>query len=293
MHTALDCVPCFARQALEAARFVSSDPACHERVLREVLRMAADMDMAQPPPAVGQQLHSFLRELTGNDDPYRGVKQRFNQMALEMLPELEAKLHREDDPLWMALRLAIAGNVIDLGVTGNITEEAARRAIANVLHEPFQGDVDAFRCSVGSARRILYLADNAGEIVFDRLLVEQLPTERVTVAVRGRPVINDATREDAQAAGLCDLVEVIDNGSDAPATLLEDCSDDFRRRFAEADLIIAKGQGNYETLSDEPAPICFLLKVKCEVIAAHIGAPVGTHILACSPQAVSLESARR
>ncbi len=281
MRTALDCVPCFARQALEAARFVTDDPAVHERLLRDVLRSAAELDLAQPPPAVARRIHRKLRELTGVADPYRAVKDRFNRMAMDMLPELTAFVLSSDDPLHAALRLAIAGNVIDLGVDGGFTEADARRAIEATMHEPFHGDVEAFRAAVAAAERILYIADNAGEIVFDRLLIEHLPIERVTLAVRGGPILNDATREDAEAAGLSGLVEVIDNGSDAPGTVLGDCSADFRRRFDEADLVLAKGQGNFETLSDSRANIVFLLKAKCPVIADHVGLAVGTHIAIC------------
>jgi len=284
MRTALDCIPCFVRQALEAARFVTDDPAVHERIVRDVLRMAAEMDLAQCPPVVGQRIHHRLREITGVDDPYRAVKDRFNRLALDMLPELSARIEQSADPLYMALRLAIAGNVIDLGVDGNVTEQNARQAVTGALDAPFHGDVGALRRAVEQARSILYLADNAGEIVFDRLLIERLPTGRVTVVVRGRPILNDATLVDAKTAGLCDVVEVIDNGSDAPGTILEDCSEDFRRRFALADLVIAKGQGNFETLSDEPGDIYFLFKVKCPVIADHVGLPVGTHV-AMRPQA--------
>lgn len=280
MHTALDCIPCFARQALEAARFVTDDPAVHERILRDVLRSTAERDLAQCPPAVAQQIHRQLRTMTGVNDPYRAAKERFNTMALDMLPELYLKVRESADPLAMALRLAIAGNVIDLGANSDITEEEVRQGVHNVMNEPFDGDVNAFRQAVNEAQSILYLADNAGEIVFDRLLIEQLPMERVTVAVRGGPILNDATMADAEVAGLCDLVEVMDNGSDAPGTILDDCSERFRRRFAEADLIIAKGQGNFETLSEEAADIYFLFKVKCPVIADHVGLPLGIQVAA-------------
>jgi len=278
MRTSLECIPCFARQALEAARFVTDDPAVHERVLRDVLRSAAEMDLAQCPPVVAQRIHRHLRQLTGVDDPYRAVKDGFNRMALDMLPDLSARVHQAADPLGMALRLAIAGNVIDLGVNGGLTEDEVRQAVAAALDESFQGDVEGFRQAIKAAGDILYLADNAGEIVFDRLLIEQLPSERVTVVVRGGPVLNDATITDAEVAGLCDLVEVIDNGSDAPGTILADCSESFRRRFTAADMIIAKGQGNFETLSDETANIYFLFKAKCPVIGDHVGLPVGTHV---------------
>ncbi|MCK4815836.1 DUF89 family protein, partial [bacterium] len=126
---------------------------------------------------------------------------------------------------------------------------------------------------------ILYLADNAGEIVFDRLLIEQLPYEKITVVVKGKPVINDATMDDAEFAGLTEIVEVFDNGSDAPGTILQDCSQTFRDRFEDADLVIAKGQGNYETLSEVDKDIFFLLKVKCFIIARDIDCEVGEMIL--------------
>lgn len=277
MNTFLDCIPCFARQALEAARFVTDDPAIHERVMRGILREAAQMDFSQSPPAIGQKLHRALRDLVHDDDPYREIKNHFNQAALEMLPDLSARIRDAADPLFMALRVAIAGNVIDLGVNGDFRGSEVKSAMANILNEPFYGEVEDFRDEVRNARKILYLADNAGEIVFDRLLIEQLPLNRVTLAVRGAPVLNDATRADAEAAGLCGIVEVIDNGSDAPGTILADCSRDFRRRFSMADLVIAKGQGNFETLSDADANLYFLFKAKCPVIATHVGLPVGTH----------------
>lgn len=258
---------------------MTDDPAVHERVVRDMLGSVADMDLGQCPPMIAQQIHRRLREITGVNDPYRAVKDRFNRMALEMLTELSVRVGEAADPLATAIRLAIAGNVIDLGVNGGITEDMARRDIANALDEPFCGDIEGFCQAIEKADRILYLADNAGEIVLDRLLIEQLPTDRVTVVVRGEPILNDATMIDAHTAGLCDLVEVIDNGSDAPGTILPDCSEDLRRRFAQADLVIAKGQGNFETLSDDPAGIGFLFKAKCPVIADHVGLPMGTHVL--------------
>jgi len=279
MHSSLDCIPCFIRQALEAARFITDDPAVHKQAVREVLRMAAEMDLSQSPPSIGQIIHRHLRQITAAEDPYRAVKDRFNQLALLMLPDLRKKVEAEPDRLLLAARLAIAGNVIDFAVNGSLMEEKVRMGMEQTVQMPLRGNIKEFRHAVTEAEKILYLADNAGEIVLDRLLIEQLPTERVTLAVRGAPVINDATQRDAQAAGLHDLVEVIDNGSDAPGTILTDCSPAFQRRFDQADLVIAKGQGNFETLSDVPANIFFLFKVKCPVIARHIGAETGSLIL--------------
>lgn len=283
MKTYLDCIPCFVRQALEAARMVSADAAVHEQVLREVLRWSSEMDMSQPPPAMGQRIHRLIRSLTGMDDPYRPAKERQNLMALQLLSEMREEIAAAADPFAMAVRLAIAGNVIDMGVNGEVNEADVRASLRRALDEPCSGDMEGFRRSVADSGSIMFLADNAGEIVFDRLLIEQMGPERVTLAVRGGPVINDVTRVDARAAGLPESLAVVDNGSDAPGTLLPDCSDDFRRRFAAADMVVAKGQGNYETLSRERRGIHFLFKAKCPMIAEHAGVKLGSHTLLCPP----------
>jgi uncharacterized protein with ATP-grasp and redox domains len=282
MKTSLDCIPCFIRQALDASRLVSTEPGVHERILREVLHWVGEMDMNQPPPVMAQRIQRRLREIIGSEDPYREVKNQQNLMAMRLLPELKAEIEAASDPLTTAVRIAIAGNVIDMGVNTVVTESSLRASLGQSLMEPFVGERNGFQEAVRDARRILYLADNAGEIAFDRLLIEQLLPTRVTVAVRGVPVLNDATRADAKAVGLHELVEIIDNGSDAPGTLLDDCGQEFKRYFAEADLILAKGQGNFETLCDQPGNIVFLFKAKCPVIAGHARVPLGAHVLAWS-----------
>jgi len=279
MNTSLDCLPCLFRQTLDAVRRVSDDPALYERVVREVAGWVCTADLRLPPPVMAQRMHRFLREVTGIADPYANAKTRDNALALSLLPELREQLAVSPDPLLLAVRLAIAGNLIDLGSKHDLCEEEILRSIRQVLEEPFSGDVETFRQAAENAEDILYLADNAGEIVLDRLLVEALGPARVTVAVRGAPVINDATIDDARAAGMHEIVRVISNGSDAPGTVLEECDAGFRERFAQADLVISKGQGNFETLSAAPRDICFLLKVKCPVVASNVGLPLGTQAL--------------
>jgi len=280
MRTYFDCIPCFVRQALDSARLITDDEQIHEQVLRGVLRLASKMDLRQSPPAMAQKIHRMIRKLTGVEDPYLQTKDRFNQLALKMYPELREQVRASTDPLETAVRLAIAGNIIDLGVTTSIKEPDIEEIINNSLTADFDDKaLEDFRNATKQAEKILYLADNAGELVFDRLLIEQLPCEKVTVVVKGRPVINDATMEDAELAGLTDIVTVIDNGSDAPGTILESCSEAFRRRFDESDLVIAKGQGNYETLSDVDKEVFFILRAKCPVIAQHLGCEIGQMIL--------------
>ncbi len=279
MKTYLDCIPCFLRQSLDAARNVTDDRHVHEQILRDVLRMTAELDLERPPPFVGQLIHRRLREVTGVEDPYQAAKRHSNRLALAALPELAFTVQGASDPLLLAARCAVAANVIDLGVSPGITEAEVGAALRESVHEPVHGDWEWFRQATANARDILYLADNAGEIAIDRLLIQQLGPERVTLAVRGAPVLNDATMADAREVGMQEWVEVIDNGSDAPGTILDDCSMSFRDRFERADLIVAKGQGNFESLSHLEHNIAFLLKVKCPVVSRHVGLPAGVHAL--------------
>jgi hypothetical protein len=282
MRTYFDCVPCFLRQALDAARLVSDREAVHEAVLRQTLQDVAAMDLSESPPAMGQRIHRTIRRVTGDPDPYREIKARFNRLALRLLPRFREEVARAAAPFSAAVKLSIAGNLIDFGPRSDLQEAEVAAAIEQALDAPLSGDVEGLQRAVERAGSILWLADNAGEIVFDRLLLERLPTARTVVAVRGHPTINDATLEDARAAGLDQLVTVIDNGSDAPATLLPDTPPAFRERFARADLVIAKGQGNYEALSEARAGIVFLLRAKCPVIARDLGCEVGQAILRLS-----------
>ena len=282
MKTYADCVPCLVRQALDSVRRVTSDEALQEEVLREVLKALSEMDMNESPPAMARRTHGIIRERVGECDPYLEVKAQSNQQALVLYPALEARVEESDDRLETALRLAIAGNIMDVAVKGEVARLNTYEVIEEALSRPLEGDVEAFAAAVEAADRILYLTDNAGEIVLDRLLLSELPRGKVTVAVRGVPIINDATMSDARAAGLTEMVEVIENGSDVPGTILSTCSEAFRERFEEADLVISKGQGNYETLSQVKKTVFFLLKVKCPVIARDIGLGVGSLVLRSS-----------
>jgi len=280
MRTYFDCIPCFVRQVLDSVRMTTDDEQIQEKVLREALYLGSKMDLSQSPPAMAQKIHRFIREITGVKDPYLEVKNRFNKLGLQMYPELKQQVETSADPLETAVRLAIAGNIIDFGVNSVVEQSQVEKTIAESLTEPLDMEaMEEFREATSQAEDILYLGDNTGEIVFDRLLIEQLPYEKITFAVKGGPILNDATIEDAQIVGLTDIVNVIDNGSDAPGTILESCSEAFRRRFDKSDLIIAKGQGNYETLSNIDKNIFFMLQPKCVVLARHLGCEIGSLVL--------------
>ncbi len=250
-----------------------------ERLLRRLLREIADADWAVMPVSISQRVQRLVREESGQADPYRSLKDRMNRIALDLLPAVADLARRHRNPREAVVRVAIAGNLLDAGSKTRIAPEELPARLHGIWDVPLSGSVaDLFRAA-DDAQRILYLADNAGEIVFDRLLIEKLPVRKITVAVRGAPVINDATLEDAATAGISRIVPVISNGSDAPGTLRDECSQEFRDCFDRADLIIAKGQGNYETLSDARRNVFFLLTVKCPMIAADIGAAVGTFVV--------------
>lgn len=280
MRTYFDCVPCGIRQVLDSVRMISSDEEMHERVLREALGLWHTMDMRESPPAMAQKVHRIVRELSGVADPYLAVKDKYNRLAMELYVDLKQTVAGSADPFETAVRLAIAGNIIDFGVNSTVDESEVEQTIACSLTDPLDTDaLQELKEAVAAAERILYLGDNAGEIVFDRLLVEQMPLEKVTFVVRGSPILNDALMADAKAAGLTDLVEVIDNGSDAPGTILEACPKAFQRRFKRADLILAKGQGNFETLNASDKDIFFLLRPKCSVLAQHLNCELGRLVL--------------
>lgn len=280
MKTYFDCIPCFIRQGLDAVRLVTDDKQIQEQVLREVLSLTSKMDLSTTPPAMAQKIHRIIKQLVETDDPYKQAKKRFNEFALEFFPKFQNLVESSKKPFEKAVRLAIAGNIIDLGVKSSLKLSEAEKIIEKTLTEPFDSKhlVD-FKKETENAKDILYLADNAGEIVFDRFLIEQIGPDKITLVVKGAPVINDATIDDAKAAGLTDLVETIDNGDDAPGTILESCSEKFRQRFKQADLIIAKGQGNFETLSDVEKNMFFILRAKCPVIAEHLDCQIGTLVL--------------
>lgn len=286
MRNSLDGISRILCQTMDAARLVSIDPAVHEKFLRDALGWAKEYDLNQSPPAMAQRLHRHLREGSGFDDPE--IKDQQNFMALKMINSLRSIIESSGDPLLLATRLAIAGNVIDMGANGNLTKTDIIQAINQALSEPLIGEFDEFLKAIAKAHSILYLAENASEIAFDRLLIERLLPKRVTLAVCGASVSNDATFADAQAVWLEKIVEVIDNGSNAPGTILSDCNPEFRRRFTSADLIIAKGQGNFETLSNESENIFFLFKVKCPLVLDLVNQPIHTQIL-IQPRSVKNE----
>ena len=276
MRTYLECYPCFLRQGIEAARMSGATQAQEKAIVTEILKMLQDIENGATPPVIGEKVHQVIREITGNQDPYKQVKGEATEKALNMLPELRSIISSSDDRLGTALRLSIAGNIIDFGPNPDYD---LWEVIDQVLTQNLAiDDTEALLNRLQEVDSVLFLSDNAGETVFDRLLIEELP-KPVIYAVKGGPVLNDATMADAIAAGIDRVAEVIDNGGRVPGTILPMCSKDFQETFNRAELIISKGMGNYETLSEVVAPILFLLRVKCPVIGVDVGAPKDSAVI--------------
>jgi uncharacterized protein with ATP-grasp and redox domains len=276
MKTYLDCYPCFLRQALHAARMAGANEHQQRVLLDLVLDLLRQVELSSTPPEIGDQVHRLVRQEVNDGDPYRAIKEASTRYAQSLYPRMKALLVEADDPLDVAVRLGIAGNIMDAAPD---REYDLWDTVERMLVQPLAiDDGGAFREALARVDRVLYLADNAGETVFDRVLIEALDTP-VAYAVKGGPTLNDATREDALAAGVDRVAEVVSTGSDAPGTLLDRCSDEFRRLYDQAELVIAKGQANYETLSKEGPKVFCLLQTKCPVIARDVGVPVGSMVL--------------
>ncbi len=276
MKTYLDCIPCFFEQALRAGRIATRDEQLIKRLLDELGAMLESISLESTPPETGRMIYRAVTRITGNHDPYKELKRESTRQALELYPSLKKTIDESPDGLLTAIRLAIAGNVIDYGVSATFdmhttVDEALTRSFAIC-------DYAAFKEYLAGAKQILYIGDNAGETVFDRLLIEQM-NKPVTYVVREKPVINDATFDDAVGAGLDRVATIVSSGTDAPGTILSTCSPAFKQMLDRAEFVIAKGQGNYEGLSNESRSIFFLLKVKCKIIASDIGVAKGDLLL--------------
>lgn len=273
MRAKPDCIPCFLRQALTTARMVTDEEGVHERVLREVMRRMADkVDLSLSPALLSTEAVRIAAQALGVYDPYAEARRKFNEMCLDMYPRLKGMVERSPDPLHTAIKLAAAGNVIDLGAGDpSKLEEDIRR----VIEVGFAVDrYPEFEAELEKAGTILYILDNSGEIVFDRVLMEEMQKRRrhrMIAAVKSEPILNDAVREDAEQAGITGIAELIETGTGYLGTPLDRCSDDFLKAFREADLIISKGQANFETLDEAEGNIFFILKAKCPIVAERLG----------------------
>jgi uncharacterized protein with ATP-grasp and redox domains len=281
MRTYLDCLPCFLRQSLEAVRMVTQNEGIQRKVLNSVFSILSNVSVHMTPVEIAHLVHLRVKSITGDIDPYREAKKKQNELALRYESTLSTQISGMSDPLKAAMIFSAAGNAIDLAP--NCTTPDIYKRYMEIISKGFAcDDYELFLKKLARSKSLLYLGDNAGEIVWDKILIEELLDNfdmQITYAVRGFPILNDVTMQDAHFVGLDKMVKIVSNGFDAPGTLLDRCSEEFLKHYKTSDLIVSKGQGNYESLSEEHRPIFFLLNVKCSVIAEDIHCNVGDLVL--------------
>ncbi len=282
MRLDAECYPCMMGQAFRAARLSGLTNEAARHAMRSTASMLSDIDPSFSPPETAAVFYDHIKELSGVEDPFLELKRKSNSKALDLLPGLREEAQVQADPFFYALRAAIAGNIIDFGARaepGDLEENLAR-----VLEsDPFIDHGALLRRDLQKASRVLFICDNAGEIALDRLLCEvilqEFPHLDLTAAVRGGPAINDALLEDAEAVGLDDVCKVITTGLAMAGVKPEISSALFREHFHAADLIVAKGQGNFETLDRRDENIFLLFQVKCACVSNHLGAMEGSAVI--------------
>jgi len=269
MRSSIDCVPCFIRQALDASRMVTSDETVIKVMMKKVLAAMSDFDLSLTPPEAGRIIHRIIREAADDPDPYYKLKERSTLRALELSAAVKAAIVASKKPFETAVRFSIAGNIMDFGMKSAWDESHIMSSFEKAEKEKLAiNTIENLYRDIKNARTVLVIGDNAGETVFDRLLIESFPGKAdVFYAVKGSPVINDATADDARKAGIDKVARILSNGVDSQGTLLAECSEEFLSVFDGADVIISKGQGNFETLNNAARKIYFLFQVKCAVIA--------------------------
>jgi hypothetical protein len=280
-----DCFVCTFNQALKAARAVSDDPEVHLAVLRHLAHTLSDCSLKQTPANLSKPAYTTLQEILGISDPYRQDKKESNIAAMEIAGEIRSYIEKAEDPLDKALHAAAAGNLIDMGIDH---EFEIREDMKSLMNKGFaKSDLPAFRKELQEAGTLLYLGDNAGEIVFDKLLIERIRRHGVNVkfSVKSGPVINDATAEDAAMVGMEETADIIETGSDDIGINWQAASSEFKHAFQAADVIVSKGQGNFETCNERPENIFFLLKAKCDLVATELNVNLGEIVFVRNPGA--------
>ncbi|QSX06298.1 DUF89 family protein [Sedimentibacter sp. zth1] len=283
MKITYDCLICLSRQITKVATMSTKNIEIQQNIIRNLYKKLGDVTFQETSPELNRIFNKYVIDELNLDDPYKQIKDDCNKFAFKLCEtyKLEEMINKSTSPIETACRIAIAGNIIDFSAHDYITKELVTKTLETCITDRlFGNDVENFIKHLQSSNKILYLADNAGEIVFDKLFISKLPKNKITYVVKKEPIVNDATIKDALDVKINDLVRVIDNGSDAQGTIMSLCSQEFIKEFEDADLIIAKGQANYETLSEvKDKNIFYLFKAKCNSVAKDIGCNVGDLVM--------------
>ncbi len=280
MRAQVECFTCNIRQAQEAASVVCDKREFLWQVSQSLCALYAHASTDWTPAYMTTLAHRVAKEMTGVEDIYYQHKRHYNRFALQLYPELEQFVAESDNPLERAVQVAIVGNIIDLGVYREIDRRRIREQLYNIQWGKY--DFVPFEVDVRRAKTLVYVGDNAGEIVFDRVLLQEIRkigVREIFFVVKSGPVSNDVLLEDFEEAQLGDFAYPLVTGQDACGIVLEEAPKELQEVWQKADLIISKGQGNFESLSGRKENIYFLLKAKCTPVAREFGVEQGALIL--------------
>lgn len=283
MKVVLECIPCYMKQVINAVAQTSCPEEKARQIMYHILPMIPELDPEETPAVNSTLVLREINESLGIDDPFKEAKEKSNELALSLLPQLRERIRQSDDPFYTACQISVAGNIIDLGIFSDYDLEGT---LKESLAKRFTRDDSAeFKERLRSAQEVLILGDNSGEIAFDKLLAEQLGKSgiRVTFVVKGQAILNDATLEDAEQVGMREVAEVMTNGNGYLGTVVQERSQELIEVMERADLIISKGQANYESLESTPEAgekTYFLLRAKCEIVAKNLGVDLGSMVFA-------------
>lgn len=276
MELFLDCVPCLLKQALEASRMVTDDIQKQENVIEETMKILLKYKLYRNAPDLGREVHQIIKILTGIKDPYYAIKEKDLKAAKKAYPYLKDFIKNRENSLYWAVKIAATGNHIDAALYSNVNIE---NCIVKELEKEFSiCDIEILERKLETALNILIIGDNTGETVFDKVMIEKFTGVNVTYGVRSEPIINDVTEKDAFDSGLGEVCKVVSTGCSAPGAILDDCSDEFIDIYRKADIIISKGQGNFEALSEETGNLFFLLKAKCPMISRKLNVNLNEYV---------------
>lgn len=276
MKTYSECYGCLFRQAVTAVTLNENDQDLQIQILRKVLKILEMADDRLSPAEIAGETNRIIRDSLGVNDLYKEEKESSHNHALKYLDDLRELIRQGADLLEQGLKVSAAGNIIDIIHASNydLWEE-----VEKTVSQELMGDgLDAFRKRLTQSPHLLYLADNVGETIFDRVFIETLDIPVIYV-VKSAPVLNDATLVDALAAGIDRVAEVVETGSGSPGTILSQTTKEFQKLFKDSPLVVSKGQANYETMDEEGEKVFFLLRTKCPVLSRRLDIPIGNLVL--------------
>jgi len=284
MQFSSKCIACLIKRQMDQIEKYP-DENSKLNYMKDVCRIIAEAPQGVAAPYLVSRFGRAFQKYFGEKDIYGEIKKESNDFILERLPQIYDVINSSPDPLLCALKYARLGNYIDFGALhGGVDMTELDRKLATAADEPVDPvEYENLTAELASARKVLYITDNAGEIVLDRVFLEKLkesyPNAEFVAATRGAPVINDATREDAAYVGLDKVARIIDNGTDISGTQISEVGEEMKRELLSADVIIAKGQGNFETMLGCALNVYYLFLCKCELFVKSFGVPKLTGVL--------------